>query len=77
MLPIGCSYNSASPGVSEQQSEVVKYDENSWKTMIPASCLSYFDGCNNCRRSTAGEMAACTRKACVKYQQPACLDDVK
>jgi hypothetical protein len=59
------------------QSAASSYDANSWKTMIPESCLRFYDGCNNCRRSAAGEVAACTRKACVKYQKPRCLDDVK
>lgn len=76
-LLAGCSALSQSSGNTESQSPPVNYDMSSWKTMIPDSCLSYFDGCNNCRRSAAGEMAACTRKACVKYQKPRCLDDVK
>jgi len=50
------------------------YDENSWKTLIPAECKAYFDGCNNCRRGAEGQPAACTRKACQTYQQPVCLD---
>jgi hypothetical protein len=52
----------------------VSYDTNSWKTMIPASCQSFFDGCNNCRRAEGSAIAACTRKACQEYQQPRCLD---
>ena len=68
LLAAGCNSTS-------QQSSVDSYDANSWKTLIPESCLSFYDGCNNCRRSAAGEVAACTRKACVKYQEPRCLDD--
>jgi len=52
------------------------YDHNSWKTMIPDSCLSFNDGCNNCRRSSPDIMAACTRKACAEYQKPVCLDEI-
>jgi len=58
-----------------QQTQAV-YDHNSWKTMIPDSCLSFSDGCNNCRRSLPGSMAACTRKACSVYQKPVCLDGI-
>jgi len=52
----------------------VKYNQNSWKTIIPDSCRSYFDGCNNCRRSPASDIAACTRKMCIEYEKPICLD---
>jgi uncharacterized protein YceK len=76
-LPAGCSTVSQTSSTSEPQSQVMNYDENSWKTMIPDSCLSYFDGCNNCRRNAAGEAAACTRKACFKYRKPECLDDAQ
>jgi membrane-bound inhibitor of C-type lysozyme len=50
------------------------YDADSWKTIIPASCRSYFDGCNNCRRAEGSQIAACTRKACANYEKPRCLD---
>jgi hypothetical protein len=69
MLLAGCSVSS--------QPAATSYDANSWKTMILDSCLQFFDGCNTCRRSAAGEVAACTHKACFKYQKPRCLDDVK
>ena len=65
----------ASGCVQSMQQEIV-YDQNSWETIIPGSCLSFSDGCNNCRRSTASGIAACTRKACVKYKKPVCLDGV-
>lgn len=51
------------------------YDANSWQQIIPASCQSYFDGCNNCRRGENSMVAACTRKACARYEQPKCLDE--
>jgi hypothetical protein len=51
------------------------YDMNSWKSIIPDSCLSFFDGCNNCRRAEAGKIAACTRKYCETYSRPVCLDN--
>ena len=52
-----------------------EYNFNSWKTIIPDSCLSFYDGCNNCRRNKPGGVAACTRKACEKYKKPVCLDE--
>ena len=51
-----------------------EYDMNSWKTIIGDECRSFNDGCNNCFREP-GKMAACTRKACLTYQQPRCLDE--
>ena len=43
--------------------------------MIPDTCQSFFDGCNNCRRSPGSSVAACTRKYCEKYAKPICLDE--
>lgn len=51
-----------------------QYDQNSWQTMIPDSCQSFFDGCNNCRRSPGSAVAACTRMACEFYTKPFCRD---
>lgn len=50
------------------------YDQHSWKTMVPAACTVFFDGCNNCRRIDGGSDAGCTKKYCETYQKPACLD---
>ena len=50
------------------------FDQHSWKNIIPADCLSFFDGCNNCRRSRGDAIAACTRKYCATYTRPVCLD---
>ena len=52
-----------------------QYDQNSWKTMLPDTCQSFFDGCNNCRRSPGSSVIACTRKYCDKYAKPVCLDE--
>ncbi|WP_101759026.1 hypothetical protein [Oceanicoccus sp. KOV_DT_Chl] len=71
MLLAAC--NSQPPPQSD--TERTEYHANSWETMIPESCLSYFDGCNNCRRSADGKTAACTRKACLNYQKPQCMDN--
>lgn len=53
------------------------YDSNSWKTEIPDDCTSYFDGCNNCSRTSGIAVSACTKKACSQYQKPFCLDVAK
>jgi hypothetical protein len=50
------------------------YDQNSWRTMIPDSCASFFDGCNNCRRMEGEAEAACTRMFCETYEKPVCTD---
>lgn len=49
------------------------YDQNSRKSLIPADCHSFFDGCNSCFRTEDGE-AACTRMFCESYQEPRCTD---
>jgi hypothetical protein len=74
LLLAGCNGMSQPTGDSGAGSQTIRYDANSWKTMIPDTCLHYFDGCNICRRSAAGEVAACTRKACYQYRKPECLD---
>lgn len=56
------------------EQEPVTYTETSWQEMIDASCQSYFDGCNNCRRNLETGLAACTRKFCAEFEQPRCLD---
>lgn len=50
------------------------YSSESWRDLIPASCVSYFDGCNNCTRNPQTGDTACTRKACTEYYKPRCLD---
>jgi membrane-bound inhibitor of C-type lysozyme len=53
-----------------------QYDQNSWRDVIADDCRAFFDGCNNCRRGSGDSaMAACTRKACLVYQKPRCLDE--
>lgn len=53
---------------------VASYHQDSWKTVISSGCQSFFDGCNNCVRNADTKRAACTRKMCVVYQKPRCLD---
>lgn len=67
LLLAGCNQQTQSINESEITSE-------SWKTMIPQSCQSFFDGCNNCMRTADGEVA-CTRMFCEKYDTPKCLDE--
>ena len=69
LLLAGCNQQTQSINESEITSE-------SWKTMIPQSCQSFFDGCNNCMRTADGEVA-CTRMFCEKYDTPKCLDEVQ
>ena len=53
---------------------VTVYDQNSWRALIPDSCGTFFDGCNNCRRMKGGE-AGCTKMFCESYEKPVCTDD--
>lgn len=60
----------------EANNEPVTYDENSWRTIIDDSCMSFFDGCNTCyRNADDGLIAACTEMFCNEYQKPECLDE--
>ena len=61
-------------GCTNSTVQDVKYDYDSWRTIIQDSCESFFDGCNNCRRSPGADVAACTRKMCPEYEKPVCLD---
>lgn len=76
-VTLGCVPKVESVDPPNNVSGEVVYDGNSWKTIIQDSCLSFFDGCNNCIRSSAGSTAACTRKACFKYKKPICLDEAQ
>ena len=73
LLAFGVSACAASGASAPPAAAQPAYDMNSWETMISSECRAFFDGCNNCVREP-GKMAACTRKACVSYQQPRCLD---
>jgi outer membrane lipoprotein SlyB len=37
-------------GGCTKTSNTVQYNEESWKTMVPSTCTSFFDGCNTCNR---------------------------
>ncbi len=62
------------PLVEEPETE--RYNSESWKSIIPETCTSYFDGCNNCSRTAGIEVSACTKKACQQYQRPTCLEEI-
>lgn len=53
--------------------EVQNFTPESRKTLIPETCHTFFDGCNNCMKMDNGE-AACTRMFCEKYDMPKCTD---
>ncbi|MDD3262816.1 MAG: hypothetical protein PHR61_03135 [Candidatus Absconditabacteria bacterium] len=57
-----------------QNPQEISYDQDSRKTMIPETCKSFFDGCNNCSRMNDGENIACTKMFCETYEEPKCLD---
>ena len=52
------------------------YDSESWKEIIPSTCQSFFDGCNNCMRIEGSDNAACTMMYCEEYEEPRCLDQL-
>ncbi len=74
----GCASHEEQPPTRSTSPAAVSedsvYDANSWKTLIPASCQRFSDGCNQCVRNAETGNAACTRKACFTYGKPQCLD---
>jgi len=50
-----------------------KYNYESWKTILPKTCIRFSDGCNFCTRVDDGG-AFCTRRGCGEYSKPICLD---
>lgn len=58
--------------IEGEEADVV-YDQDSWLMMIPDSCVSFFDGCNTCRRTENGEVG-CTKMFCETYEMPVCTD---
>ena len=43
------------------------------KTVIPKNCATWFDGCNRCSVRD-GKVRFCTRRACLRMEDPACLN---
>lgn len=52
----------------------VTYTSESWKTIVPDTCQTFTDGCNTCNRAEGSDVIACTKKACMEYERPTCLD---
>lgn len=55
--------------ITEREDEIV------FEPLPPEICVSYFDGCNNCRKEPGSYVATCTEKFCEEYGTPRCLDD--
>ncbi len=53
---------------------IIIYDANSRKDIIPYSCQSFNDGCNQCNRIGSGDEATCTKMFCEVYAEPVCTD---
>lgn len=82
ILLTGCGPEQTAPAAgtpsndpAESKEEPMVYGPDSWKSLIPEACLHFFDGCNTCTRSPGSDIAACTRKACMTYKEPRCLDE--
>lgn len=41
-----------------------------------SSCSLYYDGCNNCQ-IVNGQIAGCTKRACIRHDTPKCLEYIK
>lgn len=66
LLVVACGENPTLPGG--------KFNSDSWRTLVPADCQTYFDGCNNCTRDPQTDETVCTKEVCEVYQAPRCLD---
>lgn len=56
-----------------QKPQEISYNQDSRKTMIPETCTSFFDGCNNCNKIGNDTEIACTKMFCQTYEEPKCL----
>ncbi len=79
---VGCNSNNDDDGQTEDTTEPSdnsnnKYNTESWKSLIPNSCLKFNDGCNECIRDNEKDTPGCTKKFCEIYQKPFCLDDTE
>lgn len=68
----------AEPPVAQAEKELSskepeQYQMDSWKSIIPDNCVVFYDGCNQCRRSPGSDMAACTKRMCVRFDKPKCI----
>lgn len=65
------------PTPAAENTDTMTYTETSWKEIIQDTCMSFFDGCNNCFRTEAGndDLVGCTKKFCPVYEKPTCLDE--
>jgi len=63
LLLTGCS----------QTTNEKNYNQDSRKTIIPETCTSFFDGCNNCNKIGNDTEIACTKMFCQTYEEPKCL----
>lgn len=66
-LSLAACANNGSQPQSDQESR--------WQALGEPNCKTYFDGCNTCTRNPESGISACTKKECVDYETPRCLDD--
>merc|ERR1712000_407282 len=59
----------------EEPKKEPKKDSTKPAEVCADGCSTWFDGCNTCSCTKAGELRACTRKMCVQNQEPKCMDD--
>ena len=50
-----------------------KTSGNHGKKVIPKNCATWFDGCNRCSVND-GKVRFCTRRACLRLEEPACVN---
>lgn len=51
------------------------YNSESWKEIIPDTCMRFYDGCNECFRQEGSNLVSCTEIGCETYSRPKCLDE--
>lgn len=77
LLLAGCTSTPSSP--TPDMADTITssgYNAESWKTIIPESCQTFNDGCNQCSRIPGTDEVACTLMYCEEYAEPKCTDDM-
>ncbi|MDO4714595.1 MAG: hypothetical protein Q4B28_08435 [bacterium] len=77
LLLAGCTFTPSSPTPDVVDTITSSgYHAESWKSIIPESCQTFNDGCNQCSRRPDTDEVACTLMYCEEYAEPKCTDDM-
>lgn len=74
----GCTYSISKKPTTPPDTTLINsgYTTDSWKTTIPETCQSFYDGCNHCSRVGTWTDIACTEMYCEIYSESYCKDNL-